>query len=166
MKNIIILFVSLITLSGCMGVKKAEKVMRNNPTVLAKLSKEYFPVIESEIKIDSIFIKGGTITRIDTVEGNCPDGTIIKTPCPECKESKPDTIRVNKTIKVKDTASEHLLNAEISNLKKDNSKLIDDNIKLSKDSKRWRNTSLICLGFIGLVFLFFALKSKIKKIWL
>lgn len=131
----------LLLFSGCVSVEKAESVMRAHPKELAELCADCFPVKESEVKVDTTFIKGDVIIRTDTVNGDCPDGTVIKIPCPTCKESKPDTIIVNKEIKVRDTAKETVLENE-----RDDYKNKYANMELSRD--KWRKLAIWGWGIL------------------
>lgn len=144
----------LILLSGCMSVKKAEKVMRANPTELAKLCADCFPVKESEViegKRDTLFSE---VTKIDTLKvevlADCPDGTKVVVDCPPNKVIYRDVI-INKTdtIKVRDTAKEQVLQDKITSLENDN-----------KGLTKWKKFGLCGWGIIGISLLVFFLKRK------
>lgn len=109
---------SLLLLSSCMSVEKAEKVMRANPVELAKLCADCFPVKKSEvIKGDIVYLPSDTVyvESVEVVEviADCPDGTKVKTKCPPCKDKiiHIPSLRVD-TVEVRDTAFEEVLKNE------------------------------------------------------
>ena len=155
MKKILIA-VSALLLSSCISVEKAEKVMRANPVELAKLCADCFPVKVSEVKIDSIFIKGKTTVRTDTVQADCPDGTKVKVKCPECKLVTPDTIRINNVTKIRDTAFEEVLKNE-----RDDYKNKYANMEQSRDA--WRKWCLWLGGILLLLCIGLFLKFYLRS---
>lgn len=161
MKNLVKSLLILSLLSSCMSVKKAEQVMRAHPSELAKLCADCFPVKESEVKIDTKFIKGKDSLRVDTVEADCPDGTKVKKKCPPCNVKDPDTLVITKEVKLRDTAYEKVLI-------KERDEAINERDEATKSRNGWRKSSLWAWGIIGAAGLWIALKSKLKKLlpWL
>lgn len=163
MIRLLILSSVFLLISCATTEKKAKNYYLNNKDQLAQLCSDCFPVKESEIKIDSIFIKGKTITRTDTVQGDCPDGTKVKIPCPKCKENTPDTIIVYKEVKVRDIAHEYVLESKI---KESNEQLTLTTDKYTKEKEKsagrlkWLLILIgLNIGYIGFRFV----KSRIKN---
>lgn len=124
-------------LTGCIGVKKAERIMRSHPVELAKLCADCFPVKPIEI------IKGDTIVLLDSVirvdsvrvevEADCPDGTKVKVDCPPTKTvERIKYTHTSDTVKIRDTARETVL---------------ENSIKESdRKAKDWHNRFYYALG--------------------
>lgn len=133
--------VILVLLSGCMGVKKAERVMRAHPVELAKLCSDCFPVKPIEIIKGDTIVKFDSITRVDSirveVEADCPDGTRVKVDCPPNRVvTRNIHTHTSDTVKVRDTARERVLEYEVDR------------------NKEWRNRfyyALIAIGVLGLL---------------
>lgn len=137
----------LVFLSGCMSVKKAERVMRDNPSELAKLCVDCFPIKPVSVKEgEIIYLPSDTVivNSKDTVTviAECPDGTKIKKKCPPCKDRviTVNTLRVD-TVTVVDSALERV----VSDLR------VSVGIGVGR-VKMWRNLFLITLAIgIGYV---------------
>lgn len=164
MKKLILILLSVLTIVGCkVTEEKARKYAYDNKDKLAEWCTDCFPVKELDIKTDSIFIPGKTITRIDTVQGKCPDGTIIEMPCPPAKEKTPDTIRIVKNIKVRDTAKEYQLNSELIKEKKEHEETKEKLTEIIESRNKYRKYFFISLCII-VAFVGLKLVSKFKII--
>jgi len=138
----------LVLLSGCMGVKKATRVMKEHPKELAKLCSESFPVKESEVKEGRVIVLPSDTVVVEStdtvvVTANCPDGTKVKTKCPPCKERivTKNSIRVD-TLKIRDTAYEEVL------------------IHKVKRGDNWKVFGLIGWGILGFLLLAWAIGNR------
>ena len=110
--------VILVLLSGCMGVKKAERVMRANPVELARLCADCFTVKPIEVIKGDTIVRVDSITRVDSVrvevEADCPDGTRVKVDCPPTKTvERIKYTHTSDTVKIRDTAMEIVLENSI-----------------------------------------------------
>lgn len=148
MKHLLIIL-SIFLLIGCkVTEEKARKYAYNHKDKLAEWCADCFPVKEIEVKTDSIFTPGKTIIRIDTVQGKCPDGTIIEIPCPPVEEKTPDTIRILNNIKVRDIAQEEVLRNNLAKEQQEHEKTKEKLTEVTDSRDKYRKYFFILLSII------------------
>ena len=149
------LLIATLLLFGCkVTEEKARNYYLDNKGKLAQLCVDCFGRdIPKPIYIKGdVVIKRDTTLRIDTVEADCPDGSKVKKPCPECKEitvyqDRVDTVQQDtwQTLALVDALKEKLLQE----------KLLHERTKTKLDSSKKINTYFyILLGVIAIVVIY------------
>lgn len=136
MKNLILLSICILMLTGCMTQKKQQRIAHSyfslHPDELAKICSSKYPA-------ETKFIKGETVTKIDTVRDSitvqvdCPDGS--KADCPPNKKIIIDNSRVD-TLEVLPTAVKAKLIDQINQIRDANLKIIQLEADLEKEKQK------------------------------
>lgn len=151
----ILLFLLVLVIASCNPLKKAVRVMKENPEKLAELCAETFP------GGDTVFIKGDTTIKVDTVT----EGVIIEVPCDtatltaKCPPAKVITraVTIHDTLIKPDVYKEAKLNYTIQARDKTIAdqaiainRIQSDFDKMKDKRNWWRIVALILSGMLGL----------------
>lgn len=154
MKNLLILMIVCILISGCRTTeKKAKGWAYDNKDKLAEWCADCFPVKPSEvIQGETVYLPGDTLIKKDTVtrQADCPDGS--KADCPPCEDKiiRIPMLRVD-TLKIRDTAYEAVLTNE-------RDKYREELNKMTESRDKYRKWFWILVGVVGVYVLI-----RIKK---
>lgn len=148
----------MILLGGCATQKKAEKYYKKHPVELAKECSEKFPVRDSLIAGDSIFVYDtlwGIETYTDTLISEPQVITEVKTVTVPKVITK--TVTIRDTVIRENTAKTYYLNSKIANLSTDKAKLqvkLSDAIeRIDKIRSKYNNTLswlILCIVLLGI----------------
>lgn len=134
--RILLIISCILMFTGCMTQKKQQRIAHSyfslHPDELAKICSSKYP---SETK----FIKGETVTKIDTVRDSipvqvdCPDGS--KADCPPNKKIIIDNSRVD-TLEVLPTAVKAQLHNQINQIRDRDINIIQLEAELLKEKQK------------------------------
>lgn len=147
------LIIATLLLFGCkVTEEKARNYYLDNKGKLAQLCVDCFGRdIPKPIYIKGdVVIKRDTTLRVDTVEADCPDGSKVKTPCPECKEitvyqDRVDTLKQDtwQTLALVEALKQKVFEETILHNK--TKVLLEEEVK---DKKMYRSGFFICFALI------------------
>lgn len=147
------LLIATLLLFGCkVTEEKARNYYLDNKGKLAQLCVDCFGKDIPEpiyIKGD-VVIKRDTTLRVDTVEADCPDGSKVKKPCPECKDitvykDRVDTLKQDtwQTLALVESLKQKVFEETILHNK--TKVLLEEEVK---DKKMYRSGFFICFALI------------------
>ncbi len=150
---VIILALTMMALGlfGCATQKKAEKYYKKHPVELAKECSEKFPVRDSLIAGDSVFVYDtlwGIETYTDTLISEPQVITEVKTVTVPKVITK--TVTVRDTLVRENTAKVYVLNNENAKLTKEKEKLSESLTEMTDARDYWRTRFFILLGLVVL----------------
>lgn len=155
------LLIATLLLFGCkVTEEKARNYYLDNKGKLAQLCVDCFGKNIPEpiyIKGD-VVIKRDTTLRVDTVEADCPDGSKVKTPCPECKEitvyqDRVDTIQQDtwQTLALVEALKHKLIGEKLSHER--------TKANLDNENKHKKNYRSLFFGLLAVVVGYFVVKQ-------
>lgn len=147
------LIIATLLLFGCkVTEEKARNYYLDNKGKLAQLCVDCFGRdIPKPIYIKGdVVIKHDTTLRVDTVEADCPDGSKVKTPCPECKDI---TVYKDRVDTLKQDTWQTLALVEYLKQKVFEESILHNKTKVLfeeevKDKKMYRSGFFICFALI------------------
>ena len=147
------LIIATLLLFGCkVTEEKARNYYLDNKGKLAQLCIDCFgrDIPEPIYIKGDVVIKRDTTLRVDTVEADCPDGSKVKTPCPECKEmtvyrDRVDTLKQDtwQTLALVEALKQKVFEETILHNK--TKVLLEEEVK---DKKMYRLGFFICFALI------------------
>lgn len=164
----VLIFVLLVFMAvglfGCATQKKAEKYYKKHPVELAKECADKFPVRDTVLKGDSVFVYDtlwGLETHIDTLISE--PQVIVQTKTVTVPKVVTKTITIRDTVIRENTAKIFVRDSQIAKLELDK-KGIEVKLSLAEESRdKWRKRFFILLG-ICVIYTVFRFRSKLGKL--
>lgn len=150
----LIILAMAVSATSCHTFKRAAQTFDTHPKEAAEYCGVKFPV-KPFTKTTTKYLPGkrDTVTKHDTVTAKCPDGTVIKTPCPPSRTiTVTDTLVIHDTTTVENTAIAEGLHYELIDSKAAEQKASDKAAFRLKWAWGATGLCLLLIAFLGLLF--------------